>query len=168
MQLATCPTCILVWHTSVHTSQRSPAPLLHFFCCSALWFYLPSIFTEQCVISAVLNGKMRSKWLNEYPRVAVKGKNQTHMNQSSGKKIMVSPVCPPFIFARNSQGRCLLKRFLTTSLVPTHSFFFCLSVGNINTPTMYFVLCQKLTTCSLTGVNGVLHKQTVIFTWFAF
>lgn len=111
---------------------------------------------------------MRSKQLNEYLRIAVKGKNQTHMNQNSGKKITVSPLYPPFTFTINSQGRCLLKRFLTTSLVPTHSIFFWLSIWNISTPTMYFALCQKLTTCSLTGANGVLHKQTVISTWFAF
>lgn len=170
MQLATCPTCIFgLTYISAHQPEVT-CPTTVFICCCALWFYLPRILTEQrCVTSAVLNvGKMRSKQLNEYPRVALKGKNQTHINQSSGKKSTVSPVCPPFTFTINSQGRCLLKMFLTTSLVPTHSFFFLLPIWDINTPTMYFALCQKLTTCSLTGVSGALHKQAIFSTSFAF
>lgn len=99
-------------------------PTAVFFCCSALWFYLPSIFTEQCVISAVLNvGKMRSKWLNEDPRVAVKGKNQTHMNQSSGKKINSLLSLSSFHFHQKFPKKVFIEE-VSNYLFSAHPFIF--------------------------------------------
>lgn len=89
MHLATRPTCIFgLTYISAHQPEVT-CPTTVFICCCALWFYLPRILAEQwCVTSAVSNvGEMRSKHLNEYLRVTVKGNNQTHMNQSSGFKI---------------------------------------------------------------------------------
>lgn len=144
MQLSTFPTCIFgLTYFSAHQPEVT-CPTTVFICCCALWFCLPRILTQQrCVTSAVLNvGKMRSEHLNEYPRVTV-WKARIKLTWTRAVVKNSSPVCPPFIFTINSQGRCLLKTFLTTSLVPTHSLFWP-SIWNISTPTMYFCFIPKI------------------------
>lgn len=143
--LPLAPLAFLVWHTSVPTSQRWPVTTV-FICFCALRFYLPRILTDQwCVTSAVLNvGKMRSKQPNEYPRVVVKGKNQTHMNQSSGKKIRL-PSLPSFHVHHKFPRKVFIEE-ISNYLCSTS--FFLASIWNIRRRTMYFALI-KLKQCIL-------------------
>lgn len=91
-----------------------------------------------CCFKCGENEEWTPKWVPQSN--CVKGKNQTHMNQSSSKKFR--PSWPSFHFHHKFPRKMFIED-VSTSLVPTHSLFWP-SIWNVSTPTMYFCFIPKI------------------------